>query len=239
MSARVTLRGGQLDGVERPAPAAGVTRYRFHAPKRDRWDERRYWYTLGDDGEWRPSNGTLHVRDCGDCGQSFQQHRIGPGQPRRVCDPCQTIRDTRERLTRTWRYRHGMKSLVANAASASAWAADLRAAMITWDESYQTTLEMYALTLAQIESGRAYIDEQRAEGASMKDLLVWEQLLDTRLRIAIKLAHELGLTPRSAIAMAKDAGTARQMLAEKAAKRLQQHLDEGQKELEAGEGKAA
>lgn len=185
----------------------------------------------------------LVTRKCDDCGRDFE---IKASRPRTTCRGClrriarqaRLDREARARAARRdrpWAIRvsHGMQSLIAQEPVAAAWAKQLKDTMLHWDEAYQTTLDMYALTLAQIESGYKWIADQRAAGASIKDLLAAEQLLDTRLRIAIKLASELGLTPRSAIAMAKDAGTAKALQTQHAFARVHQHL------LEQGNGEAA
>jgi hypothetical protein len=117
-----------------------------------------------------------------------------------------------------------MKSIVGQARTRPPGSTHLREQILQWDEAFRTPLEMYALTMARIESGYRWIEEQRAQGASMKDLLTAEAQLDTQLRIAIKLAHELGLTPRSAISMAKDAGTAHELRRRSAIDRVNQHL---------------
>jgi DNA-directed RNA polymerase subunit RPC12/RpoP len=278
---------------------------------------------------------TVLTRTCADCGDEFQQERVGPGQPRKWCDRCKTLRSlskigqpvvkdcarcgepfeqvnrnvkpfiycepcraeahadyiarkrkserakkiergyyvqrvcedcssefliqttsTRhqcppcrgkrsrarraareaERLERGLRpilVTHGMNSLVAQRPAAAAWYAHLREQLLQWDEAFKTPLEMYAMTMARIESGYRWVEEQREAGAEIKDLLAVEAQLDTQMRIAIKLAHELGLTPRSAISMAKDAGTAHELRRRSAIDRVNQHL------LGRGSGEAA
>lgn len=278
---------------------------------------------------------TVLTRTCADCGEEFQQQRVGPGQPRKWCDRCRTLRDLpktgqlvvkdcercgepfeqinkhakqfrycepcraeahaeyiarkrkrqrdkqiaegyyvqrvcedcgneflsqttasrhqcppcrgkrsrarraareaerRERGLRPILVTHGMNSLVAQRPAAAAWYAHLREQLLQWDEAFKTPLEMYAMTMARIESGYRWVEEQRAEGASMKELLTAEAQLDQQMRIAIKLAHELGLTPRSAISMAKDAGTAHELRRRSAIDRVNAHL------LGSGNGEAA
>jgi hypothetical protein len=183
------------------------------------------------------SQGYLVQRVCEDCGDAFDSQTTAS---RLQCPPCRGIRSRarreqrlRERVKQPILVHHGMKSIVGQAPNAAAWYDHLREQILQWDEAFRTPLEMYALTMARIESGYRWIEEQRAEGASMKDLLTAEAQLDTQLRIAIKLAHELGLTPRSAISMAKDAGTAHELRRRSAIDRVNQHL------LGRGSGEAA
>lgn len=184
----------------------------------------------------------LVTRKCDDCGRDFE---IKASRSHTTCRGCRRRIARQKRLDHELllaarrdrppaiRVTHGMQSLIAQQPVAAAWAEQLKRDMLHWDPAYETTLEMYALTVAQIQSGYAWIEEQRAQKATIKDLLAAEQLLDTRLRIAIKLASELGLTPRSAIAMAKDAGTAKALQTQHAFQRVHQHL------LEQGDGEAA
>jgi hypothetical protein len=187
------------------------------------------------------AGGFLVQRVCEDCRSEFVSQAAAE---RRHCPPCRGIRSRARRSEREAERRaqlvkrpvlvhHGMKSIVGQAPNAAAWFDHLREQILQWDEAFRTPLEMYALTMARIESGYRWIEEQRAQGASMKDLLTAEAQLDTQLRIAIKLAHELGLTPRSAISMAKDAGTAHELRRRSAIDRVNQHL------LGRGSGEAA
>jgi predicted RNA-binding Zn-ribbon protein involved in translation (DUF1610 family) len=112
------------------------------------------------------SQGYLVQRVCEDCGDEFDSQTTAS---RLQCPPCRGIRSRarreqrlRERVKQPILVHHGMKSIVGQAPNAAAWYDHLREQILQWDEAFRTPLEMYALTMARIESGYRWIEEQRA-----------------------------------------------------------------------------